>query len=73
MGSQHEIPTSGQLHEIRDCVRGSVNTVSMSVYGLLKCLGILNCPIRPTKRGTEGVKKSHILVVVNPGEMKFMT
>ena len=65
MGSQHEIlDTSGQLHEIRECVRASVNAVSMSVYGLLKCLGIVNCPIRPTKRGTQGVKKRHILIVV---------
>ena len=31
--------TSGQLHEIRECVRGPVNTVSVSVYRLLKGLG----------------------------------
>ena len=56
--------TSGQLHEIKECVRGPVNTVSVPVYRLLKCLGIVNCRIRPTKRGTKGVKKRHIPVVV---------
>ena len=43
--------TSGQLHEIRECVRGPVNTVSVSAYRVLKCLGIVNCRIRPTERG----------------------
>ena len=56
--------TSGQLHEIRECVRGPVNTVSVSVYRLLKCLGIVNCRIRPTKRGTKGVKKRRIPIVI---------
>ena len=56
--------TSGQLHEIKDCVRGPVNTVSVPVYRLLKCLGIVNCRIRPTRRGTKCVKKRHIPVVV---------
>ena len=56
--------TSGQLHEIRECVRGPVNTVSVSVYRLLKCLGIVNCRIRPTKRGTKGVEKRRIPIVI---------
>ena len=56
--------TSGQLHEIKNCVRGPVNTVSVPVYTLLKCLGIVNCRIRPTKRGTQCVKKRHIPVGV---------
>ncbi len=56
--------TSGQLHEIKDCVRGPVNTVSVPVYRLMKCLGIVNCRIRPTKRGTQCVKKRHIPVGV---------
>ena len=56
--------TSGQLHEIREYVRGPVNTVSVSVYRLLKCLGIVNCRIRPTKTGTKGVKKRRIPIVI---------
>ena len=54
--------TSGQLHAIKECVRGPVNTVSVPVYALLKCLGIVNCAIKPTKRGTKGVKKRRIPV-----------
>ena len=56
--------TSGQLHAIKECVRGPLNTVSVPVYGLLKGLGIVNCRIRPTKRGTKGVNKRRIPVVV---------
>ena len=56
--------TSGQLHEIKECVRSPVNTVFLPVYILLTCLSIANCPIRPTKRATKGAKKIHIPVVV---------
>ena len=56
--------TSGQLHEIKECVGSPVNTVYLPVYILLACLGIVNCRIRPTKRATKGAKKIHIPVVV---------
>ena len=49
--------TSGQLHEIKVCVHGPVNTVSVPVYRLLKCLGSVNCRIRPTNRGDKRCEK----------------
>ena len=36
----------------------------MNIYSLAKCLGIVNCRIRPTKRGTKGVKKRRIPIVI---------
>ena len=56
--------TSIQLQAIKECVRGPLDTVSVSVYGLLKCLVISNCRIRPTKRATKVVNKIRIPVVV---------
>ena len=55
---------SCQLHAIKECARGPLNTVSVPVYALLKCLGIVNCEIKPTKKGTKGVRNRRIPVVV---------
>lgn len=54
-----------QLFKICKHVNGSINRVSTDVYAALKKHGILNTNIVPTKRGSQGIRKRRIPVLIS--------